>query len=505
MNKIKHILPLLIVALLGVAHTASGQLYEQIEERNIWNESANVTGLLRDSITVSNAELSYSYQAGEFADFSDASSQWSAGASAKTITHTDNLSMIGAFSFSHTAGKEMSGSMFISPNYYPVDILEFTPGDKTLQNYYFMGGLASEILPNLNLGLKGEFQSQNYAKFKDLRHYNYRMDLTFAPSISYNIGDGVIGASYLYIKNSETVRAQEIGSASEPYSAFLDKGLMRGAYENWEGSGVHLSESGITGFPVSQSGSGVAAQVEYRGFFGEIEYRHLEGSIGEKQTIWYEFPSNRYTARLGYTLLRSGNIHIFSINANIHHLINCENILDDVTSNGVTTTVIYGSNQIYETSEYALTPKYLLFHNSGAQIEIGANYYNSQSQSTLMYPYVNELSLSQIQAYAGGMLPVGKFELRGKLLYSDGTWSDDAYSVSDQIEAGDEPTQMEEYYNIENEYLTATYINCSLSARYNAFGNFYCEVGGALTNAFNLKYIEGNSRWSCTFKLGYNF
>ena len=59
-----------------------------------------------------------------------------------------------------------------------------------------------------------------------------------------------IGFSYIFSKNSESVSAEEIGTAATPYYAFLDKGLMYGAYEAWSGSGVHLSESGINGFPI---------------------------------------------------------------------------------------------------------------------------------------------------------------------------------------------------------------------------------------------------------------
>ena len=64
---------------------------------------------------------------------------WNAGAIAKSITHLKGYSLTGSFSFDHTSGKDMSGSMFIHPGFYPVDLLEFTPGRKDLQTLRFHG------------------------------------------------------------------------------------------------------------------------------------------------------------------------------------------------------------------------------------------------------------------------------------------------------------------------------------------------------------------------------
>ncbi|MFR9651187.1 MAG: DUF6850 family outer membrane beta-barrel protein [Rikenellaceae bacterium] len=170
---------LIYISLLIILSTqiALAEEYERIERRNLWNSGQNVTGILRDSISISYAELHYSSEQGDFCNFSDGSKELNIGAEAKTITHFDRVSMVGAFSYDHMDGEEMSGSIFIRPNQYPFDILEFTPGDKRLQSYYLMGGIASQLNDHWSIGVKGEFGAQNYAKFKDLRHYNYRMEL----------------------------------------------------------------------------------------------------------------------------------------------------------------------------------------------------------------------------------------------------------------------------------------------------------------------------------------
>lgn len=172
--------------LLCIVYGVSAQTYDIIERRNSWNTGKNVTGIRMDSISSSYAELYGKNNHGDFHHSYEAEKSWNAGAIAKSITHLKGYSLTGSFSFDHTSGKDMSGSMFIQPGFYPVDILEFTPGRKDLQRYAFMGGIASDIAPNWRLGGKIDFAASNYSKRKDLRHTNYRLDLKVAPSVMYH-------------------------------------------------------------------------------------------------------------------------------------------------------------------------------------------------------------------------------------------------------------------------------------------------------------------------------
>ena len=47
---------------------------------------------------------------------------------------------------------------------------------------------------------------------------------------------------------------------------------MYGAYEAWDGSGIHLSESGVNGFPIKELSNGGALQLQWKGFYGDAEY-----------------------------------------------------------------------------------------------------------------------------------------------------------------------------------------------------------------------------------------
>jgi hypothetical protein len=108
--------------ILCLTSGVSAQTYDIIERRNSWNAGTNVTGIMMDSISASYAELYGKNNHGDFHNYYEAKEAWSAGAVAKSITHLKGYSLTGSFSFDHTSGKDMSGSMFIHPGFYPVDL-----------------------------------------------------------------------------------------------------------------------------------------------------------------------------------------------------------------------------------------------------------------------------------------------------------------------------------------------------------------------------------------------
>ena len=62
-----------------------------------------------------------------------------------------------------------------------------------------------------------------------------------------------------------------------------------------------------------------------------------------------------------------------------------------------------------------------------------------------------------------------------------------------------------DYYNLLNEYATASCVMFNLGVRYNFHRGIYAEIQTSYTHGFNLKYIEGASRWNEAIKLGYTF
>lgn len=492
------------LCLLCIVSAVSAQTYDIIERRNSWNAGVNVTGIMMDSVTTSYAELYGNNRHGDFRNSYEAEKSGSVGAVAKSITHLKGYSLTGSFSFDHTSGKNMSGSMFIHPGFYPVDILEFTPGRKDLQTYAFMGGIATDVSSNWRLGGKIDFSAANYSKRKDLRHTNYRLDLTVAPSVMYHSGELAIGISYVFNKNSESVKAEVIGTAETSYNAFLDKGLMYGACEAWNGSGIHLSESGINGFPIKELSHGAALQLQWKGFYGDIEYKHSSGSAGEREAIWFKFPTHRLVSHLSYRFTQGNNEHFLRLKLQWSHLVNNENVISKETVNGITTTYIHGSNRIFEQDAFSANPEYELISPRG-ELRLGTGLSVFKSLATQTYPYIASEKMLCSRTYISGILHTGSFDLKAAVSFSTGSSTEKNRTTETATEPGAPPYRLTDYYNLQNEYATATHTTFQVGLRYHFNKGIYAEIQGSYTHGFNLNYIEGTSRWNETIKLGYTF
>lgn len=494
-----------ICALLSCMPVAlPAQNYDAVARRNFWNGGVNAAGLRQDSVTVSVAGISGDYVHGGFRNSHEAAGQWSVGAEAKTITHFDKMSMIGAFSFGHSSGREMSGSMFTRPGFYPVDVLEFTPGRKDLQKYAFMGGVAVDVAPAWRLGGRMDFAAMNYAKRKDLRHSNFRLDMEVSPSVMFHKGRFAVGLSYIYGKNSESVKAEEIGSAAATYYAFLDKGLMYGSYESWQGSGVHLSEPGIDGFPVKEITHGASVQMQHGGFYADATWRYASGEAGERQTVWFRFPSHSVSSNLGLRLGKGPANHFLRIGFEWRRQENYENILGKETHGGVTVTHIYGSNLIFVRESFTLNPEYESTSPRG-EFRIGFDGTALSRQTTQMFPYVASQKMLYGRVYASGELHMGRVDLLLAAAFSKGRFSEKDNTVETDVESGEPPHRMTQYYDVENEYLTAARIETGLGLRYNFWRGLYIEIAAKWVHGFKLVHISGADRFGESLKLGYNF
>ena len=501
MNKTGYILALAAI-FLGL--TVSAQTYERVFRSNLWNRSENVTGVRQDTVSRSFAEAYGKYVGGGFRDTWQAVEGWSAGAVTASIQHLEKISLTGSFSFDQTEGYGMCGSMFIKPGFYPVDILEFTPGRKTMQTYAFDGGISYDLSPALRIGAKMDFESANLAKRKDLRHSNWRLDMTVAPGFMYYLGDFAVGANYLLKKNSETVEAEQIGTAESSYYAFLDKGIMYGVYSVWSGSGIHLSEAGVKEFPVKDLSNGAAIQAQYKGFFAEIKYLHTKGTIGEKEYIWFRFPGNEAGLTLGWSHKGDKAEHQARVVLGRKDLSLDESILEKVSENGVTTVYNHGSNRILRTTTLSLAPEYE-YASGLMELRVSAALDRKNSLSTQMYPFAYHQSLMTWTAGADILLHIGQFDLGIRAGAGGGNVSEELDMTDELSGVLTQPYRLQEWYDRQMEYTTTTHMNLGLSLRWNFWKGLYAEAEGLWLHGFNLKYIENPDRYGATLKLGYNF
>lgn len=484
----------------------SAQRYYGVVGGNGWNSGINVCGIRQDTTVraVSFAELNGHYIGGTFKSSSQPTSAWTVGATARTLVHLKQFSMIGAFSFEEFQGKGMAGSMFITPGCYPVDVIEFTPGRKSRQKYSFEGGISVDVAPQWRIGAKMDFLSANYAKRKDVRHTNYRLDMTIAPGVQWHSGDLAIGLNYVFNKNSESVKAEQIGTGESSYYAFLDKGNLYGTYEIWSGSGTHLSEPGVNGFPVSELAHGAAAQVSWKGFFAQVQYRHSNGKVGEKDFVWFRFPGNEVSFNLAYNCRRDYGSHAARLEGKWRRQTSFETVLEKVTSGGVTNVHEYGSNQVYDRATFSLRPAYSL---SMKKVSLSASLLlNFQNElSSPMYPYMYRQKMFQVLAQVGVKVPVKGFTPGLDLYYGDGSFSNIDQYASFDSGVQTTPYKLEKYWAGQMEYLTTSKLVFHPYLVYTFKMGIFLGAEATVTRAFNLKVIPGNVRYDVSIKLGYSF
>ena len=505
MNR-KIILPALSLMLLSTGLNA--QTFDVIERRDFWNAGRNVNGIRTDSVTVSYAELYGNYTCGRNRDISDPATEWTAGASAATITHLEKFSMTGKFSFMNVEGKNACGSMSSRPGYYPVDIYEFTPGRKTRQVYSFTGGISVDLGDSWRIGGKMDFESQNYTKRKDLRHTDYLLDMTVVPSLLWHRGDIAAGVSGIFSKNSETITAEELGITSGVYYAFLDKGMMYGTYDIWDNAGLHIKESGVNGFPSREISCGGALQVQWRNLYAEAEFLDSDGSSGEKQKIWYNFGGWSAGLKAGWKLQGAGGDHYFRGRYSFRSQDNDENVLEDVTENGVTITHNYGSNRILSRQSGSAELEWEMICGNGNQFCAGADWDQERNVSSVMYPYVMGRRLDVFRFYVGFMFRFGRFDWKLRVDSRRGWNDEDSRKSREDTGVSGEPYRLEDYYARTLDYRTAKMAGSSMSLRYNFRKGIYIEPGfNCLERVNSGKSIFrlNKSRFAGSLKLGYDF
>ena len=502
MNRFVYILTAILTLCGQMALYA--QTYDQVLGRNLWNRSANVTGIRQDSLSRSYAELTGGFESGGFKESWQADKSWTLGARTESIRHFEKISFKGGFSFTQWEGYGMCGSMFTDPGYYPIDVLEFTPGRKTLQTYALDGGLSYELNQNWRLGVMADFASANMAKRKDLRHTNWKLDMRLAPGIMYHSGDFALGASYIYNRNSETVNAEQVGTAESSYYAFFDKGLMYGVYQVWTGSGVHLDEAGVNGLPVKENSNGTAVQVEYKGLFAEIEYAHSLGTVGEKEYIWFRFPGNLVDVNLAYKASSVKGEHFAFLDFGWKSQITHETVLEKITENGVTTVIGHGSNLMQQREEIKIRPSYEYVAEDW-EISASAQMVLKNGMASQMYPYVYTQSLFATSVMVGGLVRFGAVELTAGVAYGGGNVVEESRLAGENEGTLTSPFRLQNWYDLQVEYDTADKVGVDLALKYSFKNGLYVKAAGSWLHGFGLKYAPGADRCSATLGLGYEF
>ncbi len=453
------------------------------------------------------AQVYGGYEAGGYKPAFQASSLWKAGASASGTRHLDFISYTGSFSFEQIEGKDMFTSMFLEPGYFPVDVVELTPGDKTRQTYKLNGGFAANLTDEFVFGVKTDYTAANYAKRKDIRHTNYGMTLRVEPTLSFITEDyGGISVAYIFRKRTESIDAEQVGAATDQsYYAFLDKGMRYGTYQVWDGDGIHLDEAGVGVFPVREYSHGVAFVGDFSPAAVGMEVLWKHGTVGEKGYDWFRYPGRSLSL---FMERRWESGHSLRLDMSLQSDQLEEAVLDKVTSGGVTTPAIYGYNAVSDRTWASLDLTYAVRFRQGCLKRLQAVLHGGawDEKSYLMYPYEDMTQRFNGMATLVAAFGFGPVGMNVRVNGGAGTWKDQGLQGgTDEIQT--KPFRLQGDWDRKMEFFSTAKLGAGLTLTYRlkSVPGLSLQAEGTWLHGFGVVLLPGTERWSSTLAIGYDF
>lgn len=204
--------------------------------------------------------------------------QWSAGARAEGVKHGERTTWTGSVSLEQKTGYGMLSSMFQEPGYFPMDLLEFTPGMKSRETGRLEAGFVTDLGYEYAAGLKATFQAGYLGKQSNLRHSSFGMDLRVEPTLTYVMDDNM-GLAFAYVFRLKTERVQV--APGEGDALFFDKGLRYGTYVD-----------GTSAFPIREMSNGFGSRFYSEEVAAGLEWTWKRGQAGASGFGSYSFPGS---------------------------------------------------------------------------------------------------------------------------------------------------------------------------------------------------------------------
>ncbi len=461
-------------------------------------------GMVRDG---GNAEIYARTGQGGFRPGYASSSQWFSGISASGRKTSRKTTFEGTFGFEQMWGTKMLTSMLVNPGYFPVDVLELTPGDKSRQTYSFSGGIGTDLSPLWVLGGKVSFSASNYAKMKDLRYTNYALDISVEPSVGYRLGGGIIQLSYIHRKVSETIDAEQVGSATDQsYYAFFDKGMRYGAYEVWDGAGVHLNEAGVGLLPIVERSDGAGIEYVGKSFRASLRGLGTNGLVGEKGYNWFRFPGWTVEAKA------SGNMPMgtlrgnWSLSASVKADRLDEAAMDRQTVGGVTVPVIYAYDPV---SERLHSQVLAGFGVAGAKWRLRATaaWMGWAEQSYLRYPYTDRLNFNMWRAGFSGDATFGIVDAGLTTGFRVGSSREQGLKTVGELLPAEPPFRLQSDWDRKMEYLGVPCLSlgASASVRIPPVSGLRIIADLLWEHGFGVRLLPGSNRLTASVRVAYGF
>lgn len=255
-----------------------------------WLMSHNAAALTRmHTGNLSEAEIGVSSTRGGFVDFYQAANAVDANARVESLYRLSERTVVyGAMSYDNFTGQDMAGSAFLSPKYKPFDIVEDSltnTGKKHSDIYRMTGAVGVNLYKGMAIGVRLDYTTANYAKYKDLRHKNSLMDLEATAGIYIPVARIFqLGGNFYYRRNTESLIFSTYGKTDKTYKSLVDYGAFMGEVEEF---GVERFTDPNRELPLFDEYLGGGAQIEWAimpelKWYNAVNMAHRTGYYGRK-------------------------------------------------------------------------------------------------------------------------------------------------------------------------------------------------------------------------------
>jgi len=507
--------------------------FQFVRRTNPWLQNDNAAGLAqfnRDNISV--AQLYAKRDEGGFSDYYQSPESFQAGAQVEAFYRLSSRTVaFGSMSYDNFSGKDMAGSAFVDPTRRPFDIVEDSltnTGRKHRDTYRIVGGIGTRIWHNVTAGLRLDYTAANYAKYKDLRHKNNLLDLTFTAGLSAPIGKYVVvGANYFYRRNTESIRFSTYGKNDKTYKSLIAYGAFIGQVEGFGSSGL---TDKTWEQPFAEDYNGAAVQLEVKptarlSLFNNFRMAHRSGYYGRKSPNTITFTrhqSNDYQYDGRVSLQTDNALHILAGSIDVENLENYFKTYRTLTNESGAAYYEYyddvkSANKVWITWQVAYTADLAIRHELPLWTLSAGAEGMQRKQTAYVYPYYRRQNLRNINIYAAakrhlqlsrGILSIA---LRADCLRGihREPFTDLTFATPSDLQTS--PAEMTDYLYREYDFLTAPRFSLRASAAYSfwlpqARMKCFAKISVANTKASELsEYTLGSHRTQLALALGVQF
>lgn len=484
--------------------------FSYVMQSDPWLMGNNPSALTRfGSSTLSEATVSMTVGNGGFVNYDQSPHTLTFGASAESVYRLSPRTVVyGRMSYQNESSSNMAGSAFLNTYHLPFDIVEDSltnEGDEHRDTYHLKGGVGVDIWHGWSVGASFDFTAANLAKYKDLRHQNKAMDLTFSAGFYLPLGHVSLGANYLYRRSTENIRFKVYGQSDKVYKSLI-------AYANFMGQVEQFTTNGYTGSnneqPLFSARRGACVQLDWRitpqwQWYHSMMAQYRSGYYGRESayTITYmRHHSHIYTyqSRLSYRLPTS--LHRMDVSISAERLENNQNAyLETLNEQGASQYEYFGAvktgDKLWVDTHIGYTGDMSIDYELPRwTVAMGVNI-GHRKQTGYRYPYYRRQRLNQVQGYIDAChrirLRHGILQAGLQFAYQKG--SGDVYEDLTFAEPSAQqtaPPSMDAYLYRDYEYYTAPQVKVGADLKY----SFVFPQTRMKT------YVEGK----CTYLKAYN-